>query len=866
MLPEALRALDFRDVLDGFADAVVAADASERVVYANAAAEALFGWPRGRLVGLHLTELMPERLRAAHLHGFQRYLDTRAPRLIGKPVRVAARRHDGTELDVELTIAVLRARPDPPEKAEAPEQSLAPIFVASFRDLRDRVELERQLDITRYMRAATLTAGELTSRLDLEHVLGTVVSALVQRFDAALARVWQYERDTNTLVLRASDGLASSTSTSGRARIHVATYPYKVGVVARLRAPVVKNGLAGDPEFDGAWVLAEKIASVACFPMLVGDDLRGVLVAFFRQPIPAEIAELLGTFAAMAAAAMNDVELYTREQKSHADAELARSEAEESERRYRLLAEAIPQMMWTADADGSCDYFNERFLEYAGKTLGELRGFAWQSLVHPEQQAAVRERGARSLASGEAHEAEVQLRSREGTYRWFLSRGLPLRDGEGKVVKWLGTYTDIDQRRRAEDRQRLVAEAGAALGSTLDYAATLGVVARLLVPRVADGCVIDVVESGDALRRVVAVDSRPEKEDIMRALMALPAPEGEAHVLRLLATERPTLTRHTTDESFASGARSPEHLALLRSIGPTSALVVPLRARGRSIGLLTLYFAASGRVYGDDELGVVEEVASRIALALDNARLFTDAQDAIVLRDDFLAIASHELKTPLTPLKLQIARLKRDASEASVAKLALADRQIDRLTRLVNRLLDVSRLSGGRLALEPEDVDIADLVRGVVAELESELTRSGSTLRVETPSHVRGRWDPLRIEQVVSNLVSNAIKYGDGRPIDVTLRELHVPGEPARVELTVSDSGIGIDRAHQARIFERFERAVSTRHYGGFGLGLWIVRQIVEASGGSIDVESEPQKGARFRVLLPRGEVPVSAAPKSRVT
>jgi PAS domain S-box-containing protein len=846
MLSEALGALDFRDVLDAFADAVVAADATERVVYVNVAAESLFGWPHGHMVGLHLTDLMPERVRAAHLHGFQRYLDTRVPRLLGKPVRVAAMRQDGSEVDVELTISALAVH-----SAASDSAADAPIFVASFRDLRDRVELERQLSITRYMRAATLTAGELTARLDLGHVLGTVVSALVQRFDAALARVWIYESDTNMLVLRASDGVSRATTTSSRARIDVATHPYKVGDVARRRVPVVKNGLAGEAGFEEAWIVAEKIESVACFPLIVGDDLRGVLVAFFRQPISTDLAELLGTFAAMAAAAMNDVQLFMREQEARADAERARRDAEESESRYRLLAEAIPQMVWTADATGACDYLNQGFLTYSGKTLDELRGDGWQALIRPADRESTRERVARAIESGEAYEAEIELRGHLGAYRWFLSRGQPLRDAAGNVVKWLGTYTDIDQRKRAEDRQRIVIDAGAALVSTLDYAATLGIVARLLVPRVADGCVIDVVEPGGGLRRVVAVDARPEKAVVMKALMQLPMPEHDAPVLRLLALDRPTLAPTATPEALAEGARSPEHLALLQAIAPTSGIIVPLRARGRSIGLLWLYLSDASRAYTGDELGLVEEIASRVGLALDNARLFKEAQDAVVLRDDFLAIASHELKTPLTPLKLQIARLRRDASADVAAKLAVADRQVDRLTRLVNQLLDVSRISGGRLALEPEDMDLAELLRDIATERDAELKRSGSELHLVAPAELRGMWDPLRMDQVITNLLSNAIKYGGGRPIELTLR-----GDPdgalGQVELVVSDGGIGIDPAHQARIFDRFERAVSTRHFGGFGLGLWIVREIVEASGGRVDVSSALGKGARFRVILPR--------------
>jgi signal transduction histidine kinase len=274
---------------------------------------------------------------------------------------------------------------------------------------------------------------------------------------------------------------------------------------------------------------------------------------------------------------------------------------------------------------------------------------------------------------------------------------------------------------------------------------------------------------------------------------------------------------------------------------------VPLVTRQRAIGALMLVFAESGRVHSEDDVRLAEEIARRAAMAVDNARLFKESQEAIRLRDDFLSIASHELNTPLTPLKMQIAMLRRGIGVAdSAAKLAMADRQVDRMAKLISRLLDVSRIVGGRLALEPESVNLTGVLREVVAQFRDEADRQGSELRLHADRDAIGHFDRVRLEQVLVNLVTNAIKYGSGKPIDLTLEV-----RDGRARVLVRDRGIGIEPGMQARIFERFERAVSSRHYGGFGLGLWIARQIVEASGGRITVESKPGEGSVFAIDLP---------------
>jgi signal transduction histidine kinase len=244
------------------------------------------------------------------------------------------------------------------------------------------------------------------------------------------------------------------------------------------------------------------------------------------------------------------------------------------------------------------------------------------------------------------------------------------------------------------------------------------------------------------------------------------------------------------------------------------------------------------------------------------SNLLRELAEAVQARDALISIASHELRTPLSALQLQvdlIARtvdrganagtaVERDPSSTTLAsRLSTVDRQVTRLTRLIDNLLDVSRITAGRLQLEYEDFDLSSAVREVLSRFEDEAKRAGCPLSIRSDEPTEGRWDRMRIEQIVTNLISNAIKYAAGKPIEVTVE---AKGDWAR--LTVKDHGIGIAESDQLRIFERFERVVSGRQAGGFGLGLWIVREIVQALGGTIRVESRLGEGTSFVVDLPR--------------
>ncbi len=257
---------------------------------------------------------------------------------------------------------------------------------------------------------------------------------------------------------------------------------------------------------------------------------------------------------------------------------------------------------------------------------------------------------------------------------------------------------------------------------------------------------------------------------------------------------------------------------------------------------ITLDITARKRIEDDHALLLQREQAAR-----------NETESALKTRDDFLAAASHELRNPLNALMLQLGGLRRAAQRdpaalatpAMTGRLDRSEEQITRLVRLVDTLLDVSRIKSGRLDIEYADVDLAAVAKAVVQQLEP--IADGVPVRLEAPQALVGRWDPLRVEQVLINLLSNALKYGDGKPVDVVIA---LEGDCARIAVT--DRGIGIPSDMVQRLFARFERLTPDHRRGGFGLGLWITRQIVTAFGGTIDVRSDLGRGSTFSVSLPR--------------
>lgn len=408
-----------------------------------------------------------------------------------------------------------------------------------------------------------------------------------------------------------------------------------------------------------------------------------------------------------------------------------------------------------------------------------------------------------------------------------------------------------------------LAEASAVLAASLDYRTTLASVARLAVPYLGDGCIVDVSERGGALHRVAAAHADPALADLAGELQRERFRDGGfALATAVLGDGQPRIVNDMGEDEQLAAAGDEERCARFRRLGFRSCLVVPMVSRSEILGVISVF--SGERAYGARDLDVAKDLAHRAAQAVDNARLYREAQDAVRERDEFLSMASHEFRTPLTALQLQVQMLAESfrrgradglSAERVPSQLAGVERQVKRMGRLVRDLLDVSRIRSGRFDLSPRPAALNELVREVAATFRVVSARHAVVVD-ERDRDVVADLDRDRFEQVLGNLLDNAIKYSPaGGTITVSVARR---GDEAVV--TVTDPGIGIAYEQQASLFDRFYRTdlARERGIGGLGLGLYICREIVTAHGGRIDVASEPGCGAAFAVSIP-ARPPVTA-------
>jgi PAS domain S-box-containing protein len=458
-----------------------------------------------------------------------------------------------------------------------------------------------------------------------------------------------------------------------------------------------------------------------------------------------------------------------------------------------------------------------------------------------------------------APDPERVLRYRDlatGAERWSLVKSTPVRDAEGRVQLAINILHDVTERRRVEQNQRFLADAGALLAESLDYNITLRSLAELCVPYLADWCAIDIVDEQGHLQRLILHHSDPDKDARLGELYRqFPSdPNGPDPTMVALRTGETILLPEIPDELLVAAAQDAQVLEFVRGLGLHSSLYVPLRTRGYILGVITLATAESRRRYGAAERALAEELAHRAALAVDNARLYSQTQAALLARNAFLVAASHELKTPITSLlgyaQMLERRLLHDgaASERNRRAVEVIAGQALRLNTLLESLLDFSRIQAGHLAVQPEPMDLGALARRLVEELRATLDHHTISY-TGSPDPLLVQGDELRLEQVFQNLLQNAVKYSpEGGPIEVQAERR---GDQACV--SVSDRGIGIPAAELPVVFRRFYRSPNSpsRHIAGMGVGLYVVKEILSRHGGTVEVTSEEGAGSTFTVCLP---------------
>jgi PAS domain S-box-containing protein len=584
-------------LLDQAYDAMFAWEWDGPITYWNKGAEWMYGYTAEEAVG----RLSHELLHTSHRDGLSRLLQ-------------GLEQHGVAEIEAEHTSK---------DGRRLVVESRQQVVVDAGR----RYVLEANRDITgrrrREERAGRLQqlAEGLASALDPETIGVTVIEHVVPALGANIGNVYLRSDDGRELMSLAATGHAREQQ--GRWQRVAVDDQTMVSEVTRQGVPIIietwSDRLARYPHHGT--LRADQHGAAMGLPLRAGEDSIGAVYLAFPndRTFDDDDRRFVATIADLCSQALERARLYEAVRLSGA--------------RFRQLADAIPQIAWVTSGDGSTlEYLNKRWSDYTGLDLAPGPAPLANAPIHPDDSLVVAERWAEAFRNGEPFQSELRLRAADGTYRWFLSRSAPVRDGAGKIVKWFGTSTDIEDAKRVEANQRFLAELGQTLASSLDPEETLRRVTRLVVPELADYCFADLIQADGQIRRVAWTHADPDEQRIFDERLAQYLPmrlHPEHPISRTLETGEPQFVPKVTSAWLKRIAFSPEHLEFMRDRNFRSQMTIPLLARDRTLGALTFCLTgASGRRFRPENLAFARQLAERVALAVDNARLYTEARDA----------------------------------------------------------------------------------------------------------------------------------------------------------------------------------------------------------------------------------------------
>ena len=585
------------------------------------------------------------------------------------------------------------------------------------------------------------------------------------------------------------------------------------------------------------------------------------------------------------------------------------SELEASRNRYSDLYDFAPVGYWTLDRNGLILEVNLKGSELLGTHQEMLLKRPLHFYVCKRDRPLFNAHLRNLFKEKRKQTCEIQFQTKSGVPFYAQMESIFIEDRSmGPVCRMV--ISDVTDRKQAEEerlqllkeeqaarteaericwRFTFLAEASEILSDSLDYEATLARVARLTIPYLADACVIDLLEKDQTIRRVAVAAADPAKEALGWELIRRypPGPESPHPVRQVLLSGKSTVLSEIPDHLVDAVARSPEHLQWARLLGLKSVIVAPLLARRSVLGVVSLIMAESDRRYREEDLALVEDLARRIAITVENARLYEAAQqelferkraeeaiqtmnrileeknerieEASRARNLFFSYMSHELKTPVNSIVGFIQLLRNGTYGALTPKQAAAVVRIHNnagdLIHLINNILDLAKLESGKKGLQAMEVNLRELVERVLMNFEPLLQEKGLALRKEIDPDCPARFltDPMQIRSILTNLLSNAVKFTERGEVRMRLRRV---AERKEVLLEVSDTGAGIEPTHLGQIFEEYEqrvvvREVQGKYTGGTGLGLAIVKRMVAVLGGRIEVASTPGRGSTFTIFLP---------------
>jgi PAS domain S-box-containing protein len=539
----------------------------------------------------------------------------------------------------------------------------------------------------------------------------------------------------------------------------------------------------------------------------------------------------------------------------------------QSRMRYADLFDFAPIGYVTLDSDCKVSEMNLAGARLLGGTPNQFMGQAFDKFVFPADQRRFRDHIERCRKPEQRVHMELRLVPADGSQIIIDLYSVAGREMERGTLQYRCAIVNITERKSAEEALRrsqaelelranhhFLSEASAVFSASLDYETALSNVVRMSIPRLADCCVVDMVDDDGVLDRAAAAHIDHSKEDVLWGLGKMPgdrnAAFGKSKVIR---TGRSELYANVTDSLISAIAQDADHLRVLRELGFKSYMCIPMLVRGKPIGAVGFMRVRQGQRYTLADLALAEEFTDRAAVAIDNAMLYTKEQEANRLKDEFLAIVSHELKTPLTPILGAMYRLRsiRQDDQDVQKAVDMVERNAQRQSRIIDDLLDVSRLTTGRLEFNHRSTDVATIVNAAVDLARPASKAMGISIDVNLAATIRPIWgDPDRLQQALWNLLSNSIKFSHtGEQITVRAESDH-----NAVRISVTDEGEGIPEDFLPHVFDIFRQAgrFTTRKHQGMGLGLSIVRHIVQQHGGTVKAESGgAQRGSRFVIELP---------------
>jgi signal transduction histidine kinase/PAS domain-containing protein len=739
---------------------------------------------------------------------------------------------------------------------------------AAQRDLESRIR-DTETSAKRYRDLQKVTAA-LAAAASADDVATVVIEQGLEVLGAYAGSLVLVARDGASLEVVRAHGYAPDVL--ARWRTLPLDAPYPLSEAVRSGAPVFSPNDAEVsrryPQFD-----AERRASgtqaLAAIPLIAHGRTLGAIGLSFReaQSFDEDVRAFMLGMATMSAQSLERARLYDEAELARRDAQQAAAALELQHGRLDAIIAQMPAGLLIAEApSGRLVRGNEQLTAMlrrdfiASPDVASYSDWEFTSpsggVLSPEEFPL-----ARSVLNGERVSNELlRVRRGDGSLAHVMVSATPVQDADGRIVAAIATIADVTEQRRAEEELRFLAEASSILAASLDYEDTLPTIAKLAVPILADACIIDVVAEKGSIRRVAAVHRDESRAAAASAALNMtPDPTALHHpVVRalrtgmsdLIAQYPPAASNRPADEDRLRA----DPYDFLGGLRPTSLIVVPLFARGRTRGAITLIVEEGTRRYTTADLALAEEFARRAGLAVDNARLYIDARAANSAKIDFLGHMSHELRTPLNAIvgytELLLMGVPEPIPDAARAQLDRVRNASRHLLHLIDEILAFSRLERGSEELVADATQLSSVMTEAASVIAPLAVERRIDLRVESPPvPITLETDGSKVRHILLNLLSNAVKFTDQGEVVLT-----ATAEDGDVRFEVRDTGIGIPPQYHERIFEPFwqvEQSTS-RRTAGTGIGLSVARRLARLLGGDIEVASKPGEGSRFTVRIPR--------------